>query len=366
MLVCRTTDGRYEALDPATGKKLWDVPTPENTPGETYISPTGYPFTGGDATRPTVHDGSVVLVTGGSLQVRDARTGAVRWEKPAAGPQGFWTTRPLVADKIVFSTTEVAEDTGTIRAALTAFSLTDGRRLWSEELTNGEISSAERRSYEPVAYAQGIVYALSQGGLVAYDGRKGTQLGQVDPDAKDCRDIKVLGASAYCADAGYGSDTDTDLHLLDARTLASKASLPGALGRAAPTAVGPRTVVAFDKGLRILDPRTGGTLASFPAEQAPSGLAQSWSAPLLAGDQVVYADYSALYTVRLGADGKPGGLTVTPLPGAPGPRAEEEAYDPNFGEYLFKTIRQPEVLPVGGIAYIVFDKGAVTSVELPK
>ncbi|MCX4983095.1 protein kinase [Streptomyces sp. NBC_00572] len=362
VLVCRTTDGRYEALDPATGKKMWDVPTAENTPGETYISATGYPFTGGEATRPTVHDGSVVLVAAGSLQVRDARTGTVRWEKPAAGPQGFWTTRPLVADKIVFAATEVAEDNGTIRAALTAFSLTDGRQLWSEELTNGEISSAQRRPYEPVAYAKGIVYALSQGGLVAYDGRKGTQLGQAEPDAKECWEIKVLGTSAYCAETG----SDTDLHLLDARTLASKASLPGALGGTNPTAVGPRAVVTFDKGLRILDPRTGRTLASFPAGQAPSGLAQSWSAPLLAGDQVVYADYSSLYTVRLGADGKPSGLKVTPVPGAPGPRAEEEDYDPNFGEYVFKKIRQPEVLPVGGIAYVVFDKGVVASVELPK
>ncbi|MFF3841831.1 protein kinase [Streptomyces sp. NPDC001930] len=365
VLVCRTTDGRYEALDPANGKKLWEVPTAEGTPGETYISPTGFPFTAGDATRPTVHDGTVVLVAGDSLQVRDARTGKVRWEKPAAGPQGFWGTRPVVADGIVFAATEVAEDPLMIRAALTAFSLADGGELWSKELTNGETSFAERRPYEPVAYAKGIVYALSQGGLVAYDGRKGTQLGQVDPDAKACWDVKVLGASAYCAGAGSGSDADTDLHLLDARTLASKASLPGALGKAAPTAVGPRAVVTFDGGLRVLDPRTGGTLASFPASRAPSGLAQSWSSPLLAGDQIVYADYSSLHTVRLRADGKPGRLTVTPVPGAPGPRAEETGYDPN-GEFLFKKIRQPEVLPVGGIAYVVFDKGAVASVELPK
>lgn len=80
----------------------------------------------------------------------------------------------------------------------------------------------------------------------------------------------------------------------------------------------------------------------------------------------MYADYSSLYTVRIGADGKPGGLNVTPVPGAPGPRAEEEFYDPRMGELIFKKIRQPEVLPVGGIAYVVFDKGVVSSVELPK
>ncbi|MFJ5828515.1 PQQ-binding-like beta-propeller repeat protein [Streptomyces sp. NPDC093089] len=366
VLVCRTTDGRYEALDPASGKKLWDVGRPVDTPGETYVSPHGYPLAAGSATRPTVHGESVVLVAGRTLQVRDARTGAVRWQKPAQGPQGFWATRPVVADGIVFAATEVAEDVDWVRAALTAFSLADGRRLWSKELTNGQISYAERKAYEPVAYARGVVYALSQGGLVAYDGRKGTQLGQADPDTKACETVQVLGASAYCAGDGFGADTDTALHLLDARTLASKATLPGPLGKAAPTAIGPHTVVAWDKGLRILDPRTGETLASFPLKAAPAGLAQTWSSPLLAGDQVVYADYSSLYTVRLGADGKPGGIEVTPVPGAPGARAEEEDYDPNYGEFVAKQIREPEVLPVGGIAYVVFDKGVVAAVELPR
>ncbi len=367
VLVCRTTDGRFEALDPASGKKLWDVARAENSPPETYWTGKGFPHTAGGATRPTVHDGSVVLVAAESLQVRDARTGAVRWEKPALGPQGFFKTRPVVGDGIVFVATEVAEDNTWVRAALTAFSLADGKQLWSKELTNGVISLAERKPYEPLAYSRGVVYALSQGGLVAYDGRKGTQLGQVDPDAGKCEEIKVLGAAAYCADVTHRTNTsrEAELHLLDARTLASKGSLPGALGKAVPTALGPRSVLAWDKGLKIIDPRTGETRASFPAGAAPAGLAQSWSSPLLAGDQVVYADYSSLYTVRLGADGTPGRLKVTTVPGAPGARAEEEDYDPNWGEFPSAQIREPEVLPVGGIAYVVFDKGVVASAELP-
>ncbi|MEV8591112.1 PQQ-binding-like beta-propeller repeat protein [Streptomyces sp. NPDC051180] len=365
VLVCRTTDGRYEALDPATGKRLWDVARAADTPGETYVSPHGYPFASGSATRPTVHEGSVVLVAGRTVQVREARTGKVRWQKPAQGPQGFWATRPVVADGIVFAATEVQEDTTWVRAALTAFSLADGRQLWSKELTNGTTSYAERKAYEPVAYAKGVVYALSQGGLVAYDARSGAQLGQVDPDAKECETLKVLGASAYCAGDGFGADPDTTLHLLDARTLATKASPPGPLGTAAPSAIGPRTVVTWDEGLRVLDPRTGETLASFPVRAAPAGLSQSWSTPLLAGDRVVYADYSSLYTVRLGTDGRPGPVETTRVPGAPGPRAEEEDYDPNYGEFVSRQIRQPEVLPLGGIAYVVFDKGAVAAVALP-
>ncbi|MFF5708527.1 PQQ-binding-like beta-propeller repeat protein [Streptomyces sp. NPDC012756] len=365
VLVCRTTDGRYEALDPASGKKLWDAEVDSESPTDSYMSDRVVYFVARDSTRPTVHDGSVVLVTGRRLQARDARTGVVRWEKPALGPQYIWATRPLVADGIVFAATEVAEDVESERVALTAFSLADGRRLWTKALTNSVISNAERRAYEPVAYAKGIVYALSQGGLVAYDGKTGTLLGEADPDAKDCHEIKVLGDSGYCAGIGNHRYSQLTFHALDARTLAVKASVPAPLASVAPAAVGPNAVVAFDKGVKILDPRTGETLASYPVKAPPSGLAQEWSSPLLAGDQVVYADFSSLYTVRLGADGKPAGLKVTPVPGAPGPRVAEEARDPLYGTFVARQVRSPEVLPVGGIAYIVYDKGAVASVELP-
>ncbi|MEU1225052.1 PQQ-binding-like beta-propeller repeat protein [Streptomyces sp. NPDC005828] len=365
VLVCRTTDGRYEALDPASGKKLWDAEVDSESPEDSYMSDRAVFFVARDSTRPTVHDGSVVLVTARRLQVRDARTGVVRWEKPALGPQYIWATRPLVGDGIVFAATEVAEDVESERVALTAFSLADGRQLWTKALTNSVISQAERRAYEPVAYAKGIVYALSQGGLVAYDGKTGTLLGEADPDARDCEEIKILGDSGYCAGIGTHRYSQLKFHALDARTLAVKASVPAPLASVAPAAVGPNAVVAFDKGLKILDPRTGKTLASYPVKAPPSGLAQEWSSPLLAGDQVVYADFSSLYTVRLGADGKPAGLKVTPVPGAPGPRVAEEARDPLYGTFVARQVRSPEVLPVGGIAYIVYDKGAVASVELP-
>ncbi|MFF9848971.1 protein kinase domain-containing protein [Streptomyces litmocidini] len=365
-LVCRTTDGRYEALDPASGKKLWDAKVDSESPTESYMSDRAVFFVARDSTRPTVHDGSVVLVTGRKLQARDARTGVVRWEKPALGPQYVWATRPLVGDGIVFAATEVTEDISSEQVALTAFSLADGRQLWTKALTNSVISNAERRAYEPVAYAKGVVYALSQGGLVAYDGKTGTLLGEADPEARNCQEIKVLGDSGYCAGSGNRRDSQVEFHALDARTLAGKASVPAPLAPVAPAAVGPNAVVAFDKGLKVLDPRTGATLASYPVKATPSGLAQEWSSPLLAGDQVVYADFSSLYTVRLGADGKPAGPKVTPVPGAPGPRVPEEARDPLYGTFVGREVRAPEVLPVGGIAYVVYDKGTVASVELPK
>ncbi|GEB61598.1 protein kinase domain-containing protein [Streptomyces gardneri] len=366
-LVCRMTDGRYEALDPASGKRLWGAKVDSETPPESYMSERVVYFVARDSTRPTVHHGNVVLVTGRKLQVRDARTGAVRWEKPALGPQYMWDTRPLVGDGVVFAATEVADDFSSDQVALTAYSLADGKELWTKGLTNSVISNAERRAYEPVAYAKGIVYALSQGGLVAYDGKTGTLLGEADPAARECLDIKVLGGSGYCTSYDRTRNAKVQLHALDARTLAARASAPSPLTSVAPAAVGPTAVVtASGKEVAVLDPRTGRTLVSHPVKAAPAGLDQAVSSPLLAGDQVVYADFSSLYTVRLGADGKPAGLKVTPVPGAPGARAAEEYRVPGFGEVVSKQVRAPEVLPVGGIAYIVYDKGAVASVELPE
>ncbi|MEU3687391.1 serine/threonine-protein kinase [Streptomyces narbonensis] len=366
VLVCRTTDGRYEALDPASGKRLWKAKVDSETPLESYMSERAVFFVARDSTRPTVHHGNVVLVTGRKLQVRDARTGAVRWEKPALGPQYMWDTRPLVGDGIVFAATEVMDDIESDQVAFTAYSLADGKELWTKGLTNATISNAERRGYEPVAYAKGIVYALSQGGLVAYDGKTGTLLGEADPAARECLDIKVLAGSGYCTSYDRTRNAKVQLHALDARTLAARASMPSPLASVAPAVVGPNAVVTSGKEVAVLDPRTGRTLVSHPVKAAPAGLDQAVSSPLLAGDQVVYADFSSLYTVRLGADGKPAGLKVTAVPGAPGGRVAEEYRVPGFGEVVSKKVRAPEVLPVGGIAYIVYDKGAVASVELPE
>ncbi|MFJ4909086.1 PQQ-binding-like beta-propeller repeat protein [Streptomyces sp. NPDC093249] len=364
VLVCRTTDGRFEALDPKDGKRLWSVGRAKDTPDRTYISPTGHDFVGGDSSRPTVHDSAVALVSGSELQVREARTGAVRWRRPAIGHQLLWDGRPLVGDGVVYAATDHVTGQSD-RIALRAFALADGRELWSKALTNAQLPSALRRSFEPVAYARGVVYAYSQGGLVAYDGKRGTLLGQVEAAARTCGAVKVLGATGYCADDAYGRDPKNRVHLLDARTLAPKGSLPAPVSAVTPTAVGTGAVIGFDRGLKILDPATGKVLASHPAKGAPKGLAQAWSAPLVAGDRVVYADFSSLHTVRLGADGKPGAARSVAVPGAPGPRVAEEDFDLSWGYAIEKRVRPPEVLPVGGIAYLFYDKGAVASVELP-
>ncbi|MFG2330300.1 protein kinase [Streptomyces sp. NPDC048604] len=365
VLVCRTTDGRYEALDTSNGAKLWDANLVEDArDNRSFVGPTGGVFIAGSTARPVVHDGVAVIATRDRLQVRDARSGAVRWEKKAWVQQGEGS-RALVAEGIVFAATS-GEELDLEQYGLTAFSLADGKQLWSKALTNAEIPRSEIKDFEPVAYAKGAVYALSDAGLIAFDAKTGTVRGQVDEEAEDCEELKVLDTAAYCVSTPHNNSGNERLHLLDSGTLASKGSLPAPVRGVRPDAVGPTAVVELDDdGLKVQDPKDGSLLGSYPAKAAPKGLAQAWSGPLLAGDQVVYADYSTLYTVRLGADGKPAGLKATTVPGAPGPRAEKEP-DPMNGMSYDDMIRPPEVLPVGGIAYIVYDQGAVASVELPK
>ncbi|MFG2643122.1 PQQ-binding-like beta-propeller repeat protein [Streptomyces sp. NPDC048370] len=367
VVVCRTVDGRYEALDPASGKRLWEadlVPDPRNN--ESYIGPTGGIFIAGSTARPMVHGSAVVLTSGDKLQVRDARSGKVRWEKKAWGSQDH-NSRPLVGDGVVFATTRSTTDelTGRTMVFLSAFSLADGRPLWTKSLTNAGLSRAEYRPFDAVAFAQGRVYAVSDAGIVAYDAKSGALLGQVPKEAEGCMTVKVLGPVAYCSDHMVDPDGSerTVLRVMDAATLAPRAALPAPVAALNAEAMDSRTVVAANaKGVSVHDAKTGQQLGQYPTKAAPAGLKQALSSPLLAGDQVVYADYTSLYTVRIGKDGKPSDLDVRQVPGAPGPRAEERGEVDSFAN----MIRSPEVLVIGGIAHIAYDQGVVVSVELPK
>ncbi|MEU7020298.1 PQQ-binding-like beta-propeller repeat protein [Streptomyces sp. NPDC046203] len=371
-LVCRTTDGRYEALDPANGKPLWQADLVEDDrDNRSFISPTGGIFIAGATARPVVHDGLVVLASGGRVQVRDARGGAVRWEKPGWSRM-LEPSRPIVTDDTVFVVTPAPGTRKVSRTGLTAYALADGRKLWERQLTNDDLSRAQYKGFEPVAYAAGTVYALSDGGLIAYDAKTGAVRGQVDADARTCETIKVLGTRAYCAEISHTLDAPEKAHLLDASSLATQASLPAPVAKLRPAVLTERTAAGFDDGkgtLKVFDARDGKELGSYAATTAGTaagtaaqgGLAQVFSQPLLAGDQVVYADYSSLYTVRLGKDGKPTGLRTVPVPGAPGARAG----GPSTLDYA-EMLRGPEVLPVGGIGYLAYDQGVVTSMELPR
>ncbi|MFF9912020.1 PQQ-binding-like beta-propeller repeat protein [Streptomyces sp. NPDC013457] len=371
VVVCRTTDGRYEALDTASGKGLWTADLIEDPRDNTsFISPTGAMLIAGSSARPAVHGSSVVITSRDKLQVRDARTGKVRWEAEAWGAQDA-ESRPVVGNGMVFATTASPLEAGAREMVdLTAFSLADGKPVWTKSLTNSSLSRAQFRPFDAVAFAQGRVYALSDAGLVAYDAQDGTLLGQVAEKGAGCATVHVLGASAYCTDVESNPQdrtTRTVLRVMDAATLAPKADLPASLEGLNPLAMDSRTVVAGDgKGISIHDAKTGERLARYATKATPAGLKQAVSTPLLAGSQVVYADFSTLYTVRLGTDGKPSGLEARAVPGAPGARVPKEYSKAYEGEVFASEVRPPDLLPIGGIAYLVYDQGVVASVELPK
>ncbi|KOX23136.1 MULTISPECIES: serine/threonine-protein kinase [unclassified Streptomyces] len=382
-VVCRTTDGRYEALDPADGKRLWAADLVDDPrDDQSFIGPTGGVFVAGGTGVPAVHGPYAVLLSGGRLQVRDARSGTVRWEKEGPGGGGL-ATRPVVADGTVFVPT--GDDTS---GRMTAFALADGRERWSKALTNADLSRAEYRDFEPVAYANGLVYALSDAGFVAYDARTGDQRGQVPPEAEECDALLVRGRYAYCAPLDALNTKPLVLHRLDAVTLSpvgpGRLAVPAGVADSGawPTAVSDRAAVVLDAGpmrwassgnkgepggVYVLDPATGKSLGHYPLPPLTTadGRRQLVSNPLITGSALVYADFSALRVVPLGADGRPGAERAVPVPGAPGPRADEE-YDLSGGTYLDREVRPPLVLPLGGVAHVVYDKGVVVSVGLPR
>ncbi|MFJ7127900.1 PQQ-binding-like beta-propeller repeat protein [Streptomyces sp. NPDC098101] len=382
-VVCRTTDGRYEALDPADGKRLWAADLVEDPrDDQSFIGPTGGVFVAGGTGVPAVHGPYAVLLSGGRLQVRDARSGTVRWEKEGPNGGGL-ATRPVVGDGTVFVPT--GDDTS---GRMTAYALADGRERWSKALTNADLARAEYRDFEPVAYANGLVYALSEAGFVAYDARTGDQRGQVPPEAKGCGALLVRGRYAYCAPLDALNENPLVLYRLDAVTLSpvgpGRLAVPAgvAASGAWPAAVSDRAAVVLDAGpmrwassgnkgepggVYVLDPATGKSLGHYPLPPLTTadGRRQLVSNPLITGSALVYADFSALRVVPLGADGRPGAERAVPVPGAPGPRADEK-YDLAGGTYLDREVRPPQVLPLGGVAHVVYDTGVVVSVGLPR
>ncbi|MCX4821068.1 serine/threonine-protein kinase [Streptomyces sp. NBC_01142] len=379
VLVCRMTDGRYEALDAATGKRLWDTGSAGSTDGYgSSIGPSGAVFVANGSTQPTVHDDIVAFVSKQRLQVRDAKSGKVRWEKAAAGAAGAGT-RPLVGDGMVFAATG--------KSGLTAFALGDGRALWTKALTNRDLARAEQRTFEPKAYANGLVYALSDAGLVSYDAKTGAQRGQVDKSMEGCDALLIHGKSAHCSERSVTGEGSMNLYRMDATTLAPSGSgrvpVPVEVAKPGPypTAVDTRVVVVFDQGagsyadwgtggaatgLSALSPGSGAVLGRYavPPSGGKNRPRQRFSSPLIAGDAVLYADFSALHVIPLGKAGKTGKELVVPVEGAPGPRVETE-YDRVDGLDFAREIRDPLVLPIGGVAHVVYDTGVVSSVALP-
>lgn len=387
VLVCRLVDGTYEALSAADGHRLWTFGTGQVTRAAGW-GPRGQFFMPAGATRPTVHDDTVLLAAGGRLQSLDARTGAVRWEARSGGAHGMASAPVVVKDLVLAATTLDADG-----AALAAHDRATGARKWEKPLAPQDIAHAQKGNFWPVATDGEVLYAIGEDAPRAYRPKDGTLLGTAGGEAvqgngdgtnSGCGELRVRGRSAYCSadvrsddPSGFGSNTivlEYAAGTLDAR---GRVPLDRALvAGASLTALDDQVITLRRRGSEytpdvpdelVVVSRDGGrTLGRFPlgGKQAP-GMSNPVSDPLIVADTLVWADSTTLYTVPIGRDGTLGALRRTRPAGAPGP-SPTPTYDSVVnGIELDKELLDPQVLPVGGVVHVVYDDGTAVSVQLP-
>ncbi|MGW2179998.1 protein kinase domain-containing protein [Streptomyces sp. NPDC001732] len=386
-IVCRLTDGTYEALSAADGHSMWTLDTGQTSRSAGW-GPTGQFFMPAGATRPTVYDDSVLLAAGGHLQSLDARTGTVRWEVRGGGAHDL-ESAPLVLDGLVFAaTTRVSE-----AAQLAAYDLRTGTEKWHEPLAPEGISKGQGGNFWPVATDGKVLYAIGEEAPKAFRPKDGTPLGTAGGEAvqgvgertnSGCGHLRLQGDSAFCTTYVRGDDPsgfDQNMIMLRfaAGTLESRGKVPVDSALLSET-----TLVAVHDGLAVV--RRGGNeyVPDVPAEivvmrladgrplarypiggKAAQGMSNPVSNPLIVADTLVWADSTTLYTVALRSDGAPGSPTGTRLPGAPGPRRTPTYDKATEGIELDKELNDPQVLPVGGVVHVVYGEGTTVSVPLP-
>ncbi|MGH4033681.1 protein kinase domain-containing protein [Actinomycetota bacterium Odt1-20B] len=378
-VVCQLTDGTYEALGAADGRRLWASDgrsAADRGLGEAYMSPSGQFFMPGDDLNPVVRGGTTVIAYRGRLQVRDSTTGRVRWTaEPPAGTH--FTSARITEDRILAATEgdpEGAEpSTG---ATLLAY---DARRggdpQWTHPLSTDAISDSEKNGYGAEFDRDGLVYALAKKGLVALDARTGEQRGAAFNDrGAECIDVMADADHLLCVQVLSGdsefdesnAEPQTRVTRLDARTLKPEGrrlefkTPPSKEGYAASqvmiSAVGPDAVLADDT-------EAGKILVAEP-EQARVGRrvqpSKFGSSPLITGDRALYADNSTLRSLPLKGTGA---VRSTPVAGAPGDRPGKSASDGDT--VIADSLRPPKLLLLGGVATIVYDQGTVVSVRQP-
>ncbi|WP_225987310.1 protein kinase domain-containing protein [Streptomyces spectabilis] len=385
-VLCLLTNGTYEAIGASDGKRRWtsDGRTGDDggTGGEAYVSPSGKLFMPGDRLAPVVRGGTSVIAHKGVLQVRDSASGDVRWS--ARPPQGRYFTRALLADGLLLVTAEAKPyaDGGPQGATLLAYPLRGGAPRWTAPLSTDELSGAEQNGmYGAEVVRHGRVYAWSAQGLIALDAKTGTRGGKAY-DGEQCRSVMAVGGQILCSAVVTGSsdfedateEAGTRVTRLDARTLetegafAFKAPPLPPDGMAPPdivvTAVGPGSALAYDTAgakLLVAESKKGRVTREEPLSLTGDGTRRMLSsAPLLIGERALFADNTTLRTVPLTASGEVRALRV---PGAPGDREPKQGSDP--GTVIADQPRSPTVLPLGGVATIVYDQGTVVSVRIP-
>lgn len=386
-LVCLLTNGTYEAVSAADGHRLWASSSPsvaEDGTGEAYYGPgSGTLFMPGDSLAPQVSGGHALIASDGELQLRDSRTGEVRWQAKPPSARGEFSAQPLLAEDTVIATVEGTSFSDEPHgASLRAFDVTDGSTRWDLALDEGDgPSQAEEGRYAARALIDGVVYAHTPDGLVAVDARKGVVLGRASPTTgAGCRSVSSGGGTIQCDGRVTGEQPTSDggkaeirvdrytprtldpvshySYLLDQKTTRADVTVT-ATDRT--YSLARRSDDAGDTGLIVLtDLRTGKQTQTL---QSPV-VGPSVSAPLLADGRAVFADNHSLYVTPLDKkSGRLGKPRVIPLPGAPGDRGEPQ--DDGNGFIIRDQIRSPQVLILGGVVHVVFDRGTISSVKLP-
>ncbi|MGW1104405.1 protein kinase domain-containing protein [Streptomyces sp. NPDC002540] len=383
VVVCRKTDGTYEALSAADGHRLWTLDAGETTRSAGW-GPRGQFFMPAGATRPTVYDDTVLLAAGDRLQSLDARTGTVRWTARSGGAHDLDSAPLVVGDMVFASTTPTPEG-----AALAAYDLRTGAEKWRKPLAPQAVSNAQQGNFWPVATDGEVVYAVGEDAPKAFRPKDGTLLGTAGGEAVQeaverntgCGGLRVRDGSAFCAtyvSSGDPSGSGDDMHLLrfsagTLKTLGRVPVDPALVAEATLTALDDRVITFRRSGEGVPDElvvvsRDGGrALGRFPlgGKQA-SGMSNPVSDPLIVENTLVWADSTALYTVPIRRDGTLGSLARTRIPGAPGPSRTPTYDSVTDGVYLDKELLDPQVLPVGGVVHVVYDDGTAVSVPLPK
>ncbi|MFE2022188.1 protein kinase [Streptomyces sp. NPDC059499] len=372
VLVCRRTDGSYEAVSAADGRQLWEYATDEEQEVGARFSGTGQFFMPGGSTRPAVHDGSVFFATGNRLVAVDALTGKPRWDIRSGGAY-MLESAPIVADGLVFA--NIGDQPS--GSEIAAFDLGSGKEVWRKPLVAQELAKAQMGNFWPLATRDGVLYIRNEEGLRALRTKDGAELGRMTDEDTRCYGALARPGLVYC---GSYSDGGAALNRLDAGSLgvAGQVSVPAAEVNEAPLVAVDDHVSVIVRGSLPWEDDSGSpeivlmqrdsdkVLGRYPLDKRIEGSPTNpASVPVIIEDTLLWADTTNLYTVALNGAGTPGPVRRTALAGSPGPVVEPKYDMGGWGVRMDKENLPPEVLPTGGAVHVIYHQGTVLSVALP-
>ncbi|MFD4019707.1 protein kinase domain-containing protein [Streptomyces sindenensis] len=370
ILVCRTLAGGLEAVRPSDGKPLWKAASP--APGGRAATSNRGVVLPGRGSSPLIQDDVVVTMEAGVVRGRAAKDGKVRWESDTgSGEETELYGDPLLGDKVAFFTL------GGSAASVYAVDVRSGERLWKEGLTSHDAPMAGYGMYRAEIFVEGRLIAVTDGGLVAFDGRTGKRTPVIVPGDGSCTAMRVHGGQVYCDIEGQdtaildavtlrpvAADQDPDARAPRARGVVAAGGREYGLEPNASRGVVELTDLSAPGGDR--PPRTVGALPGREADQVESAKGgYLHSEPVIVGSTALFADNRNLYTLPL----RGGESARHEIEGAPGyvPPGGSGAGSDDFGEFddVANKVWAPEVISLGGLVYLAFHDGTVRSLELP-